>query len=135
VIAKVCWPAFDALIEALRIPSEQGPRRFLKSGRIAGHDRHKAASRLLAPAHAILAGIGAARLLDELPEHDGGSFRLAAQPLPVARQQRDLPGDDPELRASRTTTSRFRLRAAGLERNAAEVHFDQPQFSNSLSKL
>jgi hypothetical protein len=67
VIANVRRPAIDALIEALAIPGEQGSRRFLKSVHIASQGRHEAVDRLLAPAHAILAGIGAARLLDELP--------------------------------------------------------------------
>jgi hypothetical protein len=47
VIANVSRPAIDALIEALAIPGEQGPRRFLKSGHIASQGRHEAVGRLL----------------------------------------------------------------------------------------
>jgi hypothetical protein len=47
VIANVSRPAIDALIEALAIPGEQGPRRFLKSGHIGSQGRHEAVGRLL----------------------------------------------------------------------------------------
>ena len=102
MVPDVDGPGFGQSRKLRGIPGEEGPGRLFEAGQVSGHGRHESVGRLLRPPSPIPAGVRSPRLLDQFPERDGRTARLAAQPFPMTRQQRDLAGDDAQLRPPST---------------------------------
>ncbi len=93
---------------------EESAGRVLKATEIAGHGGEEAVSGLLGGSELVLRGLGAAGCLDEFAQGDGGTARLAVEPGPVTRKERDLTGDDAGTGAGGGSV-RGRAEAADLE--------------------
>src|SRR5690242_8865913 len=106
MVADVARPGIDDRGESLLLAAEEGADRLLESGLVAGHRGQESVGGLLR-ATQFVAILGALpRLVDELPQGHRRAARLRREPLPVPRQQGDLPGDDAELRTSGTARLR-----------------------------
>src|SRR5438128_2689498 len=100
VNADVLGPRGDERIKTRPIAGEQRARGLLEVRKIARHRRHEAVSDFARTAHAVRAAAGAARLLDQLAQRDRSAAGLTCEPVPMARQQRDLARDDAKLRTA-----------------------------------
>jgi len=101
VLADIDRPRLDHLVEAILIAGEQRPRGFLEAGQIASKGRHETIGRLLRSSHPVLALVGTSCLFNQSSERDRRTSRLAVQPIPVSREERDLTSDHAQSRATR----------------------------------
>jgi hypothetical protein len=81
----------------LRFTREQRAGGVLEAGQVAGNGGHEAVGGLARGAHGVAIGVHVARVLDQLAQRDRGTAGLAAEPVPVPRQQRDFARDHAEL--------------------------------------
>lgn len=100
VHAQVVWPGIGEAREALVVAGEEGARGLLELRLIPERGRHETIGGFERAAPAVGGGARGPGLLDESPEGRRGAPGLRGEPLPVARQERDLARDDAEPRAA-----------------------------------
>ena len=99
---------FGEFREGDGIAGEERARCVLVARQVAGDGGHEAVGRLLSCAHRIGAAARAARVVDQLAQGDRCAARLGIEPVPVAREERDLTRNDAELRTSGAATNGVR---------------------------
>src|SRR5690242_946026 len=100
VLAHIGGPVGGELIERGALTAPERARGFLEAGQIASQRAHRAVGRFAGLARLLLGAASAARLLHQPAQRHRGATGLAAQPVPVARQQGHLAGDHAQLRPS-----------------------------------
>src|SRR6185437_6784107 len=81
-------------IVARAIAGEESPYRLLVARLVARDRRHEAVGRVPGALDPVGDGVRVACLVDQPAQGDRGTAGLVVEPVPVARQQRDLAGDD-----------------------------------------
>ena len=95
VLANVRRPTCDQLLKLCDVVGEQRSRGFLKVRQISSDCRHEAVGPILQLSQALpIAKSSAPGRINEFSQCRRGTARLLGQPLPMLRQQRDLPRDD-----------------------------------------
>lgn len=108
--------------ESCGIIGKQGAGGFLETRQVTGQRRHDAIGCIARGA--AFAGARPARRIDQPAQRDGGAARLRRQPVPMARQQRDLARGHPQFRAP---TRRWPADAGACQHvgdAAARIHID-----------
>lgn len=100
VVADVRGPGRGQQIKAGAIVGEEGAGRFLVAGEIAAQGGHDPVGHLLRLTLRVRIDGLAPRLIDKPPQSRRRAAGLACEPVPMARQEGDLPGCDAELWAS-----------------------------------
>jgi hypothetical protein len=100
VIADVIGPGGDQLAETAAVVCKERPRGFFEARQVAGDGRHESISRFLGGADAVAIAARAPRFVNQPAQRDRRAPGLEIQPVPMARQERDLFRDDTQARAS-----------------------------------
>lgn len=94
VAADVLGPSGGVGFEAGAVVGEEGAGGFFEAGEVAGEGGEEAVSGFLGLADLVAGGVGAAGVVDEAAEGDGGAAGLGGEPVPVAGEEGDFAGDD-----------------------------------------
>src|SRR6185437_1266402 len=126
VRAHILRPSTRELGKLLVVGGEQRARRFLEVWKVAGHRPHDTRKGGAHSAGFLRTRLPLSCFVNEATQRGRDSVRLFLEPLPMARQERNLATDDAELGAPRPVATRGRFSLEHLSETAAQIKVDLP---------